>query len=250
MISEFPLFVFTTLGGIAAGAYVARAIEPLKVGRTASWAFPLFALALLAVSGFALLGHLGQPLRVLNAFSNPAAGITQEGIVTVLFGVAVVADFALCLKRGDSPRWLVTVAAALGVVLAAVMGLAYASLPGTPAWAGIATVPFFILGDLALGAGCYILFRRDAFSVKAYSVYFMVISVSAAACACALGAHFAALGYEIAPFVFCAIAVVVGAVLAAFAGKNGNKAFAYAAFACVVVGVVVVRYAFYTGSII
>ena len=103
MISEFPLFIFTTLGGIAAGAYVARAIEPLKVGRTASWAFPLFALALLAVSGFALLGHLGQPLRVLNAFSNPAAGITQEGIVTVLFGVAVVADFALCLKRGDSP---------------------------------------------------------------------------------------------------------------------------------------------------
>lgn len=250
MISEFPLFIFTTLGGIAAGAYVARAIEPLKVGRTAPWAFPLLALVLLAISGFALLGHLGQPLRVLNAFSNPAAGITQEGIVAVLFGVTVVADFALCLKRGDSPRWLVTMAAALGVVLAAVMGLAYASLPGTPAWAGIATVPFFILGDLALGAGCYILFRRDALSVKAYCVYSMVVSALAAACACALGAHFATLGYEIAPFVFCAIAMFAGALFAALAGKSGSKAFVYTVPACILVGIVVARYAFYTGSLI
>lgn len=250
MISEFPLFVFTTLGGIAAGAYAARTVEPLPQNRKTAWAFALSALVLLAISGVALLGHLGQPLRVLNAFSNPTAGITQEGIVTVLFGIAVLADFAFCAKQGDSPRWLVAVTAALGLVLTIVMGLAYASLPGTPAWANASTVPFFALGDLAMGAGCYVLFRSDALTVKAYRIYTVVVDVLAAACVAALGAHFAGLGYAIAPFAFGAIAALVSAALAVVSAKNSSKVLAYAMLVCVVVGIAVARYAFYAGSIV
>lgn len=250
MISEFPLFIFTTLGGIAAGSYVARAIAPLPQGRKAPWAFALVALVLLAVSGFALLGHLGQPQRVLNAFSNPEAGITQEGIATVLFGIAVLADLVLCAKQGDSPRWLVVLAAVFGVALTVVMGLAYAGLPGTPAWASAATAPFFVMGDLAMGADWYALFRSDALSEKTCRIYAAVAMALSAVCVATMGAHFAALGYSVIPFAVGTVAAAVAAALALLGGKSNGKAFAWCACACVIIGVAVARYAFYIGSII
>lgn len=250
MISEFPLFIFTTLGGIAAGSYVARAIAPLPQGRKAPWAFALASLVLLAVSGIALLGHLGQPLRVLNAFSNPTAGITQEGIATVLFGIAVLADLVLCAKQGDSPRWLVALAAVFGVALTVVMGLAYAGLPGTPAWASAATAPFFVVGDLAMGAGWYVLFRSDALSRQTYRIYAAAIMAVGAACVAAMGAHFASLGFSVVPFVAGAIGAVIAAACYLLGDKRSSKTFAWCACACVIIGVAVARYAFYIGSII
>ena len=250
MISEFPLFVFTTLGGIAAGSYAARAIVPLPQGRKAPWAFALASLVLLAVSGIALLGHLGQPLRVFNAFSNPSAGITQEGIVTVLFGVTVLVDLVLCAKQGDSPRWLVVLAAVFGVALSVVMGLAYAGLPGTPAWASATTAPFFVVGDLAMGAGWYVLFRSDSLSEHTFRIYAAVAMALGAVRIAAMGAHFAGLDYSVAPFAVGTVIAAIAAACCLLGGKRSRKVFARCACACVIIGVAVARYAFYTGSII
>ena len=79
MISEFPLFLFTTLGGLAAGAYVAAAIFP-DVDRKPKrpWLFPLVCLALLGVGLLGVLGHLGRPERFLLAMSNPSSMIAEE----------------------------------------------------------------------------------------------------------------------------------------------------------------------------
>lgn len=250
MISEFPLFLYTTLAGIAAGAYVARAIAPLQQGRKMPWLFALVALVLLVIGGVALLGHLGHPLRVLNAFSNPSAGITQEGITTVLFGIAVVVDFAMCFAKKESPRWLVAVTAVLGVAMTVTMGLAYCALIGTPAWANAATVPFFVVGDLAMGAGSYLLFRSDVLADKAFGAYNVAVQALAAASVAAVCAHFAGLGYSAVPFVVGIAGAVLAAVLGIVGRKGGNPAFAYLTCACAIVGIAVARYAFYAASII
>lgn len=250
MITEFPLFVFTTLGGIAAGAYVARAIAPLDEGRKAPWLFACAALAMLGIGGVALLFHLGQPLRVLNAFSNPGAGITQEGITTVLFGVSVVADLAFCIAKKDAPRWLVIVAAVLGLCMTVTMGLAYFALIGTPAWANAATVPFFIVGDLAMGAGFYLLFKAESLADKAFSAYNVAAQALAAVSVAAVCAHFAGLGYAVAPFVVGIAGTVLAAVLGIAGRKGGKPAFAYLVCTCAIVGIAVARYAFYAASII
>ena len=250
MISEFPLFLYTTLAGMAAGAYVARAIVPLPGGRKRPWLFALVCLVLLAVSGFALLGHLGHPERVLSAFSNFGAGIAQEGLTTILFGIAVVADLAFCVAKKDAPRWLVVVAAVLGVCMTVTMGLAYYAFVGTFAWAHGATVPLFIVGDLGLGAGFYLAFNAGAVSDKAFAAYDIAVQALAAVCVTVVGAHFAGLGYGIAPFAVGAVCLAAACVVAVLARKGDKPWAAWAICALAIVGVAVARYAFYMGSII
>ena len=84
MISEFSLFLFTTLGGLAAGAYVAAAIFP-DVDRKPKrpWLFPLVCLALLGVGLLGVLGHLGRPERFLLAMSNPSSMIAEEALAAL-----------------------------------------------------------------------------------------------------------------------------------------------------------------------
>ena len=49
MISEFPLFLFTTLAGLAAGAYAVSAVFPVGKDPKKAWLFPLVCGILLAV---------------------------------------------------------------------------------------------------------------------------------------------------------------------------------------------------------
>ena len=41
MISEFPLFLFTTLAGLAAGAYAVSAVFPVGKDPKKAWLYPL-----------------------------------------------------------------------------------------------------------------------------------------------------------------------------------------------------------------
>ena len=105
MISEFSLFVFTTLGGLGAGLYAAAALSPVQ-GKRANLLVPIITLVCLGIGGVALLLHLGHPERLFNAFANPGSGITQETIVSMVFGALVVVDLALTFFKGASPRAL------------------------------------------------------------------------------------------------------------------------------------------------
>ena len=156
MISEFPLFLFTTLGGLAAGAYVAAAIFP-DVDRKPKrpWLFPLACLALLGVGLLGVLGHLGRPERFLLAMSNPSSMIAEEAYWSIAFGVLMLVDFVLLLRRGASPRAVRVVAAVAAGALMCIMGWAYFTSYGNPAWAAWQTLPLFVLGDLAMGSALW-----------------------------------------------------------------------------------------------
>lgn len=250
MISDFALFLFTTLAGAAAGAYVARAIFPLSAERKAPWAFPLCALVLLGISGVALLMHLGHPERAFLAFSNLGAGIAQEGVTTMLFGVFVLVDCILCFVKKDSPRWLVIVTAVLGVVMTCTMGLCYAAFVGEPAWATPATVPFFVLGDLAMGAGLYLAFNGAALSQKVFNTYFLAAQVLAVIAIAAVCAHFAGAGFGVVGLIAGLVVGPVASAVVAFMGKKPEKrSLAWAACALAVVGMVICRYAYYAASL-
>lgn len=250
MISEFSLFVFTTLAGAAAGGYAVRAAFPLDSQRRRPWLFACVCLVLLVVSGVALLAHLGHPERVLLAFRNFGAGIAQEGVVTLLFGVTVVADLVFCVVRGASPRWLDVVAGVLGLVLACVMGLAYVANVGTPAWTGAGTVPLFVLGDVLMGAGLCAVFNARALERKAFAWTSAIAAVLAGASMAAVAAHFAGLGFSAVPFAVGVIAAL-GAAAIGFFGARGGKAWApWALCACAVVGVAVARWAFYAAAVL
>ncbi|MFQ9179357.1 MAG: DmsC/YnfH family molybdoenzyme membrane anchor subunit [Eggerthella lenta] len=158
MISEFPLFLFTTLGGLAAGAYVAAAIFPdgdRKPKRP--WLFPLACLALLGVGLLGVLGHLGRPERFLLAMSNPSSMIAEEAYWFIAFGVLMLVDFACAAAGAPARARCASGRRGSGRPMASWDGRtsrATATPPGR--WQ---TLPLSVLGDLAMGAALWGLMR-------------------------------------------------------------------------------------------
>mgnify|MGYP000083422274 CR=1 FL=1 len=210
MISEFPLFLFTTLGGLAAGAYVAAAIFP-DVDRKPKrpWLFPLVCLALLGVGLLGVLGHLGRPERFLLAMSNPSSMIAEEAYWSIAFGALMLVDFVLLLRRGASPRAVRVVAAVAAGALMCIMGWVYFTSYGNPAWAAWQTLPLFVLGDLAMGSALWALMREGAYRSDAFAAAFAVLGALAVASIALIAAHFAGLGYGALPFAAAVVLVVL-----------------------------------------
>lgn len=244
MISEFPLFVFTLLGGMAAGSYVLAGFLPRKE-EAKPWLLPLVALVLLAVSGVALLLHLGHPERMLNAFSHLGAGITLEGYTMILFGVVVLVDLVVGLRAGKPNRVVGIVGSIAGALLLCAMGFAYGQFLGTPAWNSFATYPLFIVGGLALGAPLAALFVKGGYTCAPLALGVIVAEGLTAASLVAAGVHFAHCGLGIAPFIVGAVIVVMAAIVAAYARKSSASWCVWCVLVLTVIGVAIARYAFY-----
>lgn len=254
LITEFPLFAFTTLGGMAAGAYAAAA-RFADDGREAKrpWLFPLVCLALLGVGLLGVLGHLGRPERFLLAMSNPASMIAEEAYWSIAFGVLMLVDFVLLLRRGASPRAVRVAAAVAALGLMGVMGWAYFTSYGNPAWATWQTLPLFVAGDLAMGAALWALFRGEgAYRSGAFAAAFTVVGALSIASIALVTAHFASLGYDALPFAAAVVLVAAGVAFGLLAWKDKLPAAVgpAAAFALVLAGVATARYAFYAASIL
>lgn len=253
MISEFPLFLFTTLGGLAAGAYVAAAIFPdgdRKPKRP--WLFPLACLALLGVGLLGVLGHLGRPERFLLAMSNPSSMIAEEAYWSIAFGVLMLVDFVLLLRRGTSPGAVRVVAAVAAVGLMCIMGWAYFTSYGNPAWATWQTLPLFVLGDLAMGAALWGLMREGSYRSGAFAAAFAMLGALAVASIALAVAHFAGLGHNALPFAAAVVLAVAGVAfgLLAWKGRLPGAVAPVLAFVCAFAGVAVARYAFYAASVL
>ena len=245
------MFLFTTLGGLAAGAYVAAAIFPdgdRKPKRP--WLFPLACLALLGVGLLGVLGHLGRPERFLLAMSNPSSMIAEEAYWSIAFGVLMLVDFVLLLRRGTSPGAVRVVAAVAAVGLMCIMGWAYFTSYGNPAWATWQTLPLFVLGDLAMGAALWGLMREGSYRLASAAAFAMLGALAVASIALA-AAHFAGLGHNALPFAAAVVLAVAGVAfgLLAWKGKLSGAAPALA-FACLFAGVAAACYAFYAASIL
>lgn len=273
MISEFPLFVFTTLSGLAAGAYAVSAVFPVQGSGTSgagfvdgegaagatdegarkrAWLFPLVCLVLLGLGLIGCLFHLARPMMFLNALANPAAGIAQEAYLSIIFGVLLLVDLIVAWRKGVVPRPLRIVGAVAAVALILVMGNAYLASTGVAAWATWQTVLLYLFGDLAMGAALLAVFDGALFGHGGYAVAAAALSVLAAL-SCALeAAHFAGVGADMVLLVTGAVIVVVGAALqfAAKSGKMPAKTAAWAAFACVFIGVAIARYGFYAACVL
>lgn len=246
MISEFFLFVFTLLGGAAAGAYAVSACFPPKADEKQSWLLPLTALVLLAISGVALLLHLGRPERVLLAFGNMSAGIAQEGVATIAFGLLVFADLIVSKVKGASVRAIRIAAGIAGVILTCIMAGAYFSYTVQHAWSSWQTFPLFVVGALALGIAVVAAFDDAFYSLGAKRIcavaFYGLFAVSAALEA----AHFAGIGSTgFVPLVIGAVVAVVAAALPLAMKSVSSKTLSLVELVIVFAAVAVARYGFY-----
>lgn len=253
MISEFPLFAFTTLGGLAAGAYAVSAFFPGGgQGVKRPWLFPLICIVLLGAGLLGVLGHLGRPERFLFALSNPTSMIAEEAYWSIALGILMLVDLVLLARKGASPRIVRILAAVAALGLVCIMGNAYFTAYGNPVWAAWPTLVLFVAGDLGMGAALFGLFGGERYRTGAFAIVSAVLAALVAAGMIAVAVRFAGFGLEAVAFVVGAVLAAAGAVCAllAWKGKLPERTAAIAVLACLVVGVAVARYAFYAASIL
>ena len=248
MIGEFPLFLFTLLGGAGAGAYILAAVFPLKEtdDKKQKSLFPLVVLILLAISGLMLLTHLGHPERMFNAFSNPSAGITQEGITMCAFGVMVVIDLYFAYFKNTSIKAVKYVAAVFAFLLLLAMGNTYFQMLGEPACGTAAVIAFFVVGNLALGAGLIALFMDSPYTKGSFNWTSIVLYTLLAITLGAMALHFSSVALDAMPMWIGLVVAGVAPIVVAFMSQKETPSWAPIAI-CVLafVGMAIARYAFY-----
>lgn len=251
MITELPLFLFTTFAGLAAGSYVVGVIARGKNKPATSWLFPLICLILLGIGLMGTLAHLQRPERFLLALMQPTAMIAQEAYWSMGLAVVLVIDTILRKIKGSSPFALGIVGAVCATVLMFVMGYAYFASVGTPAWTTIATIPLFLVGDLAMGLAFYALFDKDFCKEKKYLIATAVVEALFLVTLIAEGVHFAGAGFSAIPFAIAAIIGPIGACALAYVDQRKPESkLAAGVFILALIGVCIARYTFYTGSIL
>ncbi|WP_058234380.1 dimethyl sulfoxide reductase anchor subunit family protein [Devriesea agamarum] len=144
-LTEIPLLIFTILGQMSVGAFLALGVVNV-VGRT-RWPvaaierisdIAVYAVGVTLILGFAgSFLHLGNPMNAMNAMNHlTSSGMSREILAGVLFAV-VGGVYALCQYfRWLTPfvrQVLAAITAILGIVLVAAMASLYL-LPTVPAW--------------------------------------------------------------------------------------------------------------------
>ena len=244
MITEFALFVFTTLGGLACGLYILAALFPVE-GKRNNLIISIVPLVLLGIGGIALLMHLGHPERMFNAFANPEAGITQEGICTTLFGVVLLVDLILTWTKGEAPRALRYVGAVFAALLTLAMGFLYYNYQSMPMWHALPTVPLFVVGDLALGALFIAALDEAAAGKKALVTTGAALAVLLAVTLAGNAMVFQGCGLSPVPFVIAAIVAAAVAVYLFTSWEKASSGMRCTLFIVLLVAIAVARYAFY-----
>ena len=251
MISEFPLMLFTVLTGIACGAYVGAALFPKKGADEKAWLFPVVVLVLAACGGLAATGHLGRMENIFNVLNNPGASITMEGICTGVLAVVAIVDLVLAKQKGEANRALRYVGAIVGIIFLCIVTSVYVKSYGNPLWMATPTFGIFVLGGLAAGFGCWMLFADE--DNKTLAVATAVVNCLFAIVLAWQAATFAgADAAGMAPIAVGAVAAAAAAVVAfmAYSGKMAGKTAAYAVCLLAIVALAVSRYGFYMASII
>lgn len=247
MISEFPLFAFTTLTGLGAGALLASAVFPERGENKRAWLFPLVMLALMAVGALASVTHLGRPQYMVYMLANLTSSLVMEGIFAGLTCVALIVDVALAAKSAAVNRAVRIVATVLAVLLMFVQAYAYAGSYGNAAWAAASVWPFFVLGSVGCGFALWALFAQvgDGFA-KACGVVAALAALSFAWEA----ATFAGAGADAALLIVGAVLAAAAAACALAKGFAGAKLPWSVVAVAAVVALAVARYGFYAASIL
>lgn len=250
MISEFPLFIFTMFSGASAGLYGASVVfrdnDRLK---KRPWLLQLVCLILLGIGLLGSLVHLGQPTRFLNALAHASAPIALEAYCSMAFGVLVLVDMLMVQIKKKQVIVLQAIAAIAGLALTVITGYAYFECFGIPAWASFATLPFFLLGDIALGLSLLSSLSNTLIEKKQFTYSTIIANVLYLVDLIGMGVHFAACGENLAWICVSALAGPILCSILALIGqrkkmKNGTCALAIAIL--MVISVAIVRYSFYS----
>ena len=250
MISELPLLLFTTIGGLSAGLVIAMAAFPQAGEAKRPWLAPLCALVMLGAAMLCVVFHLKRPQLLFLALANPAAGIAQEAYCGIALGVLLLVWTLLVWKKGQAPKALTWVCAAVALVMTFVMGCAYVVNVGIPAWANWTTVPLFVAGDVAMGLGLWALLCKESLENTLFDYVAAVFDAIAAVSMVLCALHFGTVGQSGALFYVGAVVAIAAGVVAFMAAKKPQSWSAAALFACIFVGVLLSRWAFYAACAI
>ena len=250
MISELPLLLFTTIGGLSAGLVIAMAAFPQAGEAKRPWLAPLCALVMLGAAMLCVVFHLKRPQLLFLALTNPAAGIAQEAYCGIALGVLLLVWTLLVWKKGQAPKALIWVCAAVALVMTFVMGCAYVVNVGTPAWANWTTVPLFVAGDVAMGLGLWSLLCKESLENTLFDYVAAAFNAIAAVTMVLCALHFGTVGQSGALFYVGAVVAIAAGVVAFMAAKKPQSWSAAALFACIFVGVLLSRWAFYAACAI
>ena len=261
MIELLPLVIFTTFAGAAAGAYIIAAFKPLMGAGAGEargfaagkpWLFPLTCIVLLGIGLLGTLAHLGQPMRFINGMMNPGSMISQESYWAIAFGVLMVVDLVIAKMKGRVNVIVRTIAAIAACGLVIVTGLAYYRCSFIAVWSEPATIALFAIGNLMLGAAVCLVFTRTGETARALPIACLALAAAWMVTSVAFGLSLAENDSSIAPAVIGGI--VGGAVPAALSCTAACKALQgkadYLIAICAVIGVIVVRTAFFAAGIL
>lgn len=250
-MANLPLFLFTLLGGMAAGTYLAETCLERKHGDANPWLVPAVALALVAVGAVAATFHVGNIARAFTLHVNLGAGMTQEVLLAAVFGVLVLVDLVLCAAKKQSPFALRVYGAVAAVLLMLSMGHAYTTVLGNPVWAQpVATILSFFAGSLLSGLLLFSLLRCRAMDSNAAKAYLSVAAVLLVVGLAVQASVFATYSANVALLVAGLVASIAGTACAFAAPKRTGAALPAAAFALALVGVGMARWAFYAASVL
>lgn len=246
------LYLFTMLGGLAAGTYVFETCFCRKRKEGRPWLVPLAVVILFAVAIIAAATHISSIPRAFGSVFagtvNFGAGMTQEVVISVCFLVLAVIDLIITLVRKDSPFALRVVTAVVAVAAMFMMGMAYVDVLGVPAWNnGLATVLAFLAGDLAMGLGLYAVLDGASFAEnQGLRITALVVNAVLAVALILEIAAFSGCGEDIVgQVVGLVVAPVVSLIVAAMAPKVKGSTAAIVICVASIVGVAIARYAFY-----
>lgn len=247
-----PLFLFTLLGGLGAGTYVAETFLQKERNESKPWLVPLIAVVVFVVGTVAATFHVSNIERIFTAQVNFGAGMVMEIAVAGCFLVLVLADLIVTATKKGSPYALRVVTAVVGLVSIITMGVAYVDVYGVEVWTNApATILVFLGGDLAMGVALLALVSSASYAdpkVKGYHI--------ATEAVLALGlllqiVSFAAAGLNTALLVAgLVLAPVAGIALAFPAAKGEGKGLSALICVCVLVGVALMRWAFYAACML
>jgi DMSO reductase anchor subunit len=246
------LFLFTLLGGLAAGTYLSETCFQRERTGGKPWLVPLVVTVLFCIGMAAAATHVQDMGRAFAALSagtiNFGAGMTKEIAISGCFFVLALVDTIITASKKSSPFGLRIVTAAFAVIAIIVMGAAYTDVYGNAVWCNApATVLSFLSGDLAMGMAFAAVLKSTDLTGKTEKLTFIVVNVVLAIALCLEIAAFSAQGVGTGSQIAALVIAPIASIIVAACASEFKNAQTLAIVVCVlsVVGVAIGRYAFY-----
>lgn len=250
-MANLPLFLFTLLGGMAAGTYLAETCLDRRRNAASAWLVPAVALALVAAGAIAATFHVGNIARAFTPHVNLGSGMTQEILLVTVFGALALVDLVLCVVKKPSPFALRVCGAIAAAVLMLSMGHAYTTVLGNPIWAQpVATILSFFAGSLLSGLLLFTLLRRSATGGTGAKMYLGAAGILLVAGLAMQASVFSSHSANVTLLMAGLVAGAAGVACALAAPKRTGTALPATAFALVLMGVGMARWAFYAVSVL